>query len=47
MQEQDIEAEKKYILEITQRIAFIKATGEKFETNYNEFSRFIEEKLLY
>ncbi|BCZ46156.1 hypothetical protein psyc5s11_22230 [Clostridium gelidum] len=46
MQEQDIEAEKRYILERTHRIEFIKAAEEKLKTNYNEFSKFIEEKWL-
>lgn len=46
MQEQDIESRKKYILERTQRIKFIKAAREKLKTNYNDFSRFIEEKFL-
>lgn len=46
MQQQDIESRKKYILERTQRIEFIKATREKLKTNYNEFSRFIEENFL-
>jgi hypothetical protein len=46
MQEQDIESKKKYILERTQRIEFIKTAREKLKTNYNDFSRFIEETFL-
>jgi hypothetical protein len=46
MQEQYIESVKKYILERTQRIEFMKAAEEKLKTNYNEFARFIEENFL-
>jgi len=34
MQEQNIEAEKKYILDRTRRIKFIKAAEEKLRANY-------------